>query len=365
MDISFLKPLYDSRGPWCSVYLSTARDQNLAERQIELRWRELRGQLAELGAEDQDLRAIDGEVGSDRGVPGQHGQAIFAAHGSVALVRELRAPMTTSRAVYGELPDLVPLLAGSRDLGPHLLVFADHAGGDVEVFGSGSKPASERVDGPAETRTKASAGDRRQDREQRHAENTWQDNAKALAARVERIAGEHAAGMIALSGDPSMRAAVLDELGPLWRTRAMELAGSDAPGADADAVRVRAARAAAEFEQAWRAGVVDRYASGLANRKAVEGLEASVESLRSGDVDTLLVRHDAAESGAPMWWGPEPGQLAVHPEELEATRAPQVMRGHAVDALIRATVLEDGDLLLFSGSEPGPRAAAGAILRRG
>ena len=37
MDISFLKPLYDSRGPWCSVYLSTARDQNFAEREIELR----------------------------------------------------------------------------------------------------------------------------------------------------------------------------------------------------------------------------------------------------------------------------------------------------------------------------------------
>lgn len=364
METSFLKPLYDRRGPWCSVYLSTRRDETSAEREIELRWRDLRGRLAELGAREGDLRAIDGEVGSDRGLPHPHGQAIFASHGEVALVRELRTPVTDSRAVYGELPDLVPMLAGARDLGPYLLVFADRGGADVEVHG-GPEHSGERVDGPAPALSKTSPGDWRQDRNQRRAENAWQDNARAVAARIEQIADTCKAGVIALSGDARMRSAVHAELGPRWRRRAVELPGSDAPGSDTEAVRREAARAAAEFEQTWRAEVVDRYCTGLANAKAVEGLEASVDSLRKEEVDTLLVRHDAPEAAAPVWWGPEPGQLAVRPEELEATRAPQVKRARAVDALIRAATLEGGDLLLLAGSEPGPREAAGAILRRG
>lgn len=366
MDISFLKPLYDRPGPWCSVYLPTEREGTSAEHRTELRWRELRDQLAELGADEQDLRAIDTEVGSDRSMAGLRGQALFASHGEVALVREMCPPVTRPRAVLGELPDLVPLLAQTPDVGPYVIVFADSAGADVEVREDyGANPGREHVDGPARPLKKETHGDAGQDREQRRAENALHDNARAIAARVEEIAGEHHAGMIALSGDVHMRANVLEELGPGWRPRTVEVDGSDAPGADAEGVRQRAGRAAAELEQAWRSELTDRYAAGLANDKAVEGLEGTVESLRAGDVDALLVRYDTPDAGAPVWWGPERGQLAVHPEEIDSTRAPQVKRGRAVDALIRTAALEDGDLLMFSGAEPGPRGAVGAILRRG
>lgn len=366
MDISFLKPLYDRPGPWCSVYLPTARDQASAAHEIELRWRELRDRLAELGADEDDLRAIDQEVGSDRGVPGAHGQALFAAHGSVALVREMCPPVTGSRAVFGQLPDLVPLLAQAPDVGPYLVVFADRAGADVEVREDCSGTSThEHVDETAHLVSDTTRGTLGQDHHQRRAEHAWQDNARAIAARVQQIAGEHGAGMIALSGDVRMRTTVFDELGPGWRPRTVEVEGSDASGADADVVRQRAARAAAEFEQAWRSDLTDRYAAGLANDKAVEGLESTVESLRAGDVDSLLVRYGTPDAGAPVWWGPEVGQLAVHPDELEATHASHARRGRAVDALIRAAALEGGDLLMFSGGEPGPRSAVGAILRRG
>lgn len=366
MDISFLKSLYDRPGPWCSVYLPTSRDETSAEHEIELRWRELRDRLYELGADEADLRAIDEVVGADGGVPGPHGQAIFAAHGSVALVREMCPPVTRSRAVYGQLPDLVPLLAQAPDVGPHLVVFADRSGADVEVRDDcAANTVREHVDGPARALGTSAHGDLGQDHHQHRAENSWQDNARAIAARVQQIAGEHGAGMIALSGDVRMRSTVFDELGPGWRPRTVEVEGSDAPGADAGIVRERAARAAAELEQAWRSDLADRYAAGLANDKAVEGLEDTVESLRAGDVDSLLVRYGTPDAGAPIWWGPERGQLAVHPDELDATHAASVRRGRAVDALIRAAALEGGDLLMFSGAEPGPRSAVGAILRRG
>ena len=366
MDISFLKPLYDRPGPWCSVYLPTPGDQASAAHEIELRWRELRDRLAELGAAEEDLQAIDQEVGADRGMPAEHGRALFAAHGSVALVREMCPPVTRPRAVFGQLPDLVPLLAQAPDVGPYVVVFADRAGADVEVREDcAAISVSEHVQGPVSPLGKAPRGSTAPDHQEHRAEHAWQDNARAIAARVQQIAGEHGAGMIALSGDVRMRTTVFDELGPGWRPRTVELDGSDAPGADAEVVRQRAARAAAELEQAWRSDLADRYAAGLANEKAVEGLEHTVESLRAGDVDSLLVRYGTPDAGAPVWWGPEPGQLAVHPDELESTHASHARRGRAVDALIRAAALEGGDLLMFSGGEPGPRSSVGAILRRG
>ncbi|MGH3319088.1 MAG: hypothetical protein ACRDN9_02720 [Streptosporangiaceae bacterium] len=47
MNLSFLAPLYDRPGPYASVYLDTSRTVEDASHQMELRWRAVRGGLAE------------------------------------------------------------------------------------------------------------------------------------------------------------------------------------------------------------------------------------------------------------------------------------------------------------------------------
>jgi hypothetical protein len=368
MDTVPFKSLYDGDGPWTSVYLPTARNETDAAHKIELRWRELRERLAGDGAPEADLRAIDETVGSDRGLNHPHGQAIFASEGAVVFQRELSAAGTTAHACHADLPDALPLLAQTPDLGDYLVVFADRQNSTIELHARGphGEEHDEHVRGRDKPLTKVSSGDWQQNHRQHRAENTWKANARDLAGRVEEIAAAHDVDLIAIAGDVRARTLLHDQLHRAWRSRAAIVPNAGfPPGADSSHTQIEAERMAAEFEQAWRSNVLDRYAAGLAAGTAVQGLEAVVEALRSGEVDTLLLRPHADEADAPLWWGPEPSQLSLHPRELEGTRAPRIKRARAADALVRTLVRTDGDLLLFANAEPGPQGLTGAILRRG
>jgi hypothetical protein len=363
MDVGFLEPLYEQPGPCACVYLGT-ECADAAEHMIELRWQQLRGRLEERGTDFRTLGAIDTIVGSDRGLPSPRGQAIFAARGEVLLQEELRSPSVPDRATLAQVPDVMPLLAQHPDIPAHVLVLADRTAAAVEVHTTAGISAREEVQGADHPAANFEAGDWNQPCYQPRAENTWDANARSTAKTVERIAAAHHAAMIAVAGDVRARTLLLEHLDPVWRYRAVAVDGEPrSGGADLERVRGEAMTAAAEFEQTARAQVRERFAHGLAAGGAVEGLEPTVDALRSGTVDTLLLRYGSAEAEAPAWWGPEPGQLAVHPEELAEVRSQQTRRDRAADVLVRALVWMRGRLLVVSKDEPGPESCVGALLR--
>lgn len=367
MDVAFLKALYDRPGPYASVYLSTDRASATAGHMIDLRWRELRGQLQTQGADPETLGAVDAVVGSDRGMPSPHGQAIFAAGGNVLLREELLSPNIADRASFAGVPDVMPLLAQHPDVPAHVLVLVDRTGADIEVHTPTGVSAHEEVSGADYPVTKVETGDLNQSRYQRRAENTWDANARGVAARVEQAAAANHAAMIAAGGDVRARTLLLEHLAPVWRPRAVALDGGAGRGEGNDRERARRAAtvAAARFEESERERITERFQRGLADGAAVDGLAPVVEALRSGLVDTLLVRYGAAETQGPVWWGPEPGQLALHPEELMDVRVSQARRDRAADVLVRELFRMSGDLLVLADGEPGPEAAVGALLRSG
>lgn len=364
MDVGFLETLYDRSGPCACVYLNTDRANASADHMIALRWRELRGRLEGQGTDFRTLGALDEAVGSDRGRPSPHGQAIFAADGELLLREELRATTTPDRATLAEIPDVMPLLAQYPDIPAHVLVAVDRTGADIEVMTSGGVCSRGRVRGADHPVRKVGTGDWNQPRYQRRAENTWDANARSAAKTVEWVAASHHAAMIAVVGDVRARTLLVEHLDPVWRPRTVVLEGpADGDHAARERVRDEAAVIASEFEEAARAQVRDRFARALADGGAVEGLAPTVEAMRSGAVDTLLLRYGDEEAEAPAWWGPEPGQLAVRPVELADVRARQTHRGRAADVLVRALVRMRGRLLVVSKGEPGPARGVGAVLR--
>ncbi len=364
MDVAFLKPLYDHPGPCVSVYLGTDRASATAGRMIELRWRELRGRLDAQGADAETLGAIDAVVGTDRGLPHPRGQAIFAAGGEVLLQEELLSPNVADRACFAAVPDVMPLLAQYPDIPAHVLVLVDRMGADIEVHTPVGVSAREQVGGSTHPITKVGTGDWNQARYQRRAENTWDANARGVAARVEQAAASHHAALIAASGDVRARGMLLEHLAPVWRPRAVSLDGVGRGAGDARDLARRAAQvAAAHLEARERLEIAARFEGRLADGGAVDGMTPVVEALRGGLVDTLLLRYGAPEMDAPLWWGPEPGQVALHPEELSEVRAAATRRDRAGDVLVRELVRMGGRLLVLTAGEPGPRSAAGALLR--
>ena len=59
MQLSFLRPLYDRPGPWCSVYLDASAGHRGRRPALDLRWRALQEELTDQGADEATVAALD------------------------------------------------------------------------------------------------------------------------------------------------------------------------------------------------------------------------------------------------------------------------------------------------------------------
>lgn len=100
MQLSFLRPLYQRPGPWCSVYLDASLDTEDAHAALDLRWRGLQRQLAEQGADEPTIAAIDRVIRGHDPMPGDYGLAVFGTQGQVVLSEYLSARRGGSLAAY-------------------------------------------------------------------------------------------------------------------------------------------------------------------------------------------------------------------------------------------------------------------------
>ena len=113
MRLDFLRPLYAGTSDYASLYLDASRTTEDAAELVALRWRAARERLAEHGADQAMLGALEELVTTqDHSVPGL---AAFARHGEVAFTAALRAgqasevliaddPSSTDRAWVGPQP---------------------------------------------------------------------------------------------------------------------------------------------------------------------------------------------------------------------------------------------------------------------
>ena len=99
MNLDFLRPLFDRPGPWVSVYLDATRASENADHEVSLRWRALREQLEQQGADAGTLDAVQRAVDEHPYQPGRYGLAVFARAGEASLVETLsRAARAAGRS---------------------------------------------------------------------------------------------------------------------------------------------------------------------------------------------------------------------------------------------------------------------------
>ena len=263
MNLGFLRPLYDEIGDYVSVYLDTDRAHENALQAIELRWRAARQRLADAGASQASLDAAAAVAG---GPSGARGYAVFARGGFLAFAGSLDAPPRREIARLAPLPHLMPLLAQRRPPIPHVRVSATRVGGEIVAIGGTGSEWRDWFAGQQWPVHKAAVGGWSQDRYQRSAEETWAENAKALAAEVTAAAGRIGAEHVIVSGDIRARPLLLEHLPtPLRESAAVleEEVSADSPAMTEAADRALsewAGRRARERFDDWRA----RLAHGLA-----------------------------------------------------------------------------------------------------
>lgn len=387
MDLSFLRTVYenhpDGRGGYVSVYLDTTPTSADAPAELSLRWRAAHERLAAAGADDATLDAVE-DVLSSR-THDAHGQAVFAAAGSVRLDSSLPLPPQEEIASYAPLPHVMPLLAQLPARVPYVLVAADRAGGQVLAVSSTGETVEGDVTGESWPVHKVSTGGWSEQRLQRSAEETWADNARLTADAALAVAQRVHAEFVVVGGDVRERTMVLDLLPPPLRDAAVVVDKETAPGspafteaADAEVTRRTDSVSRARLDEF----LVRMNGKDQAERRAVEGLRGTLAALRSGLASDILIARsgvadrdfdrdlagrnqatsDAFAGGTEVWVGPglADAALAAEPGEREA---PWPARDRADAALARAAAGTGAKLFFIPPDADPPLDGVGALLR--
>ena len=364
MDLSYLRPLFTKPGPWASVYLDATRSEENAEHQIDLRWRALRTALAEQGADDATLDALQEAVAGHPYQTGRYGLALFASQGDVALVEPMSAPPPVELATFGPLPHAMPLVAQRGDEVPYVRVLSDRTGADVTGLSVGGAPRREKVTGSESyPLRKVHAGGWSHRRYQQAAEETWKRNAGDVAAAVTELAKTVGAEVIVVGGDVRSAPLVAERLPQRWRDRVVVTDAGARQAADEEALDDITVQAIADVADRHARDAIDRYNMQRGEGGGSTGLADVVTRLQRGQADTVLLVNDESSTDK-LWIGPDdPSLVASEESELRESGIDDPIQVRADAALLRAIVGTDADLVLVSSDEVQLSHGIGAVLR--
>ncbi len=371
MDLDFLKSLYENAedrdtAGYVSVYLDTSPATESAAKELTLRWRAGREELAADGVGAPALDAVGRHLTGRK--PAAPGQAVFAHGGMVRLSAELPRPPRQEISRHGPLPHIMPLLAQLPPRLPHVRVGAERTGGRLLAVSAEGTTATSTVTGQTWPVHKVSRS--AQYHVQRSTEENWAENAKLLADAAIRAAEQVRAEFVVVGGDEWERSVLLDLLPVGLRDAAVVVDREEAPDGAAFTTAAQAEQARLA-DQASRARL-DEFRSRMSEpdttaRRAVEGLEGTLAALRDGLAADVLVTDDPAGDGAAdpaaAWIGPGLADVATAPQQLIQRGVVAPVQDRADAALARAACGTGASLSFMPDDADLPVGWVGALLR--
>ncbi|WFE40094.1 Vms1/Ankzf1 family peptidyl-tRNA hydrolase [Micromonospora sp. WMMD998] len=362
MQLSFLRPLYDRPGPWCSVYLDASRDTHDSRPQVDLRWRAIKGDLLAQGADQVTVEAVEEVVRRHEPMPGDYGIAVFASRGRVVLTEYLSAPPLRDLGTWAALPHTMPLVAQRGEQVAWVRVLADRTGADAMAVSAGGVPRRATVKG-RQTRQlrRVQPGGWSQSRYQRAAVEAWHQNAGDAAAATADLAERVGADVVVVAGDIRATGMIAAQLPERWQDVLVRTdAGSRAGGAEDTLMDDLTVQTVAEVADRRVAAALDRFG---VQEDVGAGLDAVVAALQRNQVDTMLLVDDPSADGE-LWVGPEPTEIATDRTQLADMSVADPQRVRADAALLRALIGTDADLTVLAPEEaPELTDGVGAVLR--
>ncbi|GAA4577248.1 Vms1/Ankzf1 family peptidyl-tRNA hydrolase [Micromonospora coerulea] len=362
MQLSFLRPLYDRPGPWCSVYLDASLDTHDGHPQVDLRWRALKGSLLEQGADPATIHAVERVVRGHDPMPGDYGLAVFATGGRVVLTEYLAAPPLRDLASWSPLPHTMPLVAQRGEQVAWVRVLADRTGADAVAVSAGGVPRRAHVQGKySHQLRRVQPGGWSQSRYQRAAMEAWHHNAGDVASATVQLAEKVGADVVVVAGDIRATGVIAAQLPDRWQDVLVRTdAGKRARGADPTLMDDLTVQTIAEVADQRITATLDRFGM---QEDVGAGLDAVVYALQRNQVENMLIVDDASANGK-LWIGPGPTEIATDPDQLAGMSVADPQRVRADAALLRALVGTDAELTVLAPEEaPELTDGVGAVLR--
>lgn len=360
MRLNAYESTFSMTGPVATACLDVSRDDESGARELELRWQALRDDLAQSGASDDALTRLEEAVLAPTGLPGGWGRVV-AATGDRVLVDRVVPGRPRAHGWWGPMPHLMPVLEAESAAVTYLLARVDRTGADITVSARGEPviSATETVDGDDHHVRKVHAGGWSDLRYQHTVENVWESNAGEVADRIDRLAIEAAVDLVVVAGDVRATQLLQEAVSERTRERLHVLESGARNAGAADEPVTEQLTALREHVAAQRArGHVDAYLEQKGRgERAASGLAATVEALRRGQVEVLLVPQ-GWDDHEPAYVGDDPTLLALKSDELVSLGVREPVQAPVSDAVVRAAVGTDAqlvvvpDALLDMGGEP-------------
>ncbi len=350
-----MRDLTEKPGPFATAYLDASHDTEDAAHAGGLRWAGARGELAEQGADEATLAALEAAATRDDPPVGRAGRVLVAAGGQVLLDRLVPEPPASARVRWGSVPDLVPLLVDQGEPVTAVVARIDDTGGEILLArpGSDPEPVGGKVDAdPAGPVHKVRGGGWHHLKMQHRVEETWRRNTAAVAERIDTLVSETAAGVVVIAGETQSRSRLRGALGERSSGIAVEVEHSTAAGSDELEEAVEAAVRDVVDERRHAALEQLDQALGRPDGLAVHGVEPVLAALRATAVETLFLDGGVARAGR-VWVGEAPTAVATREDELRAMGAEPVQQLDVDDALLRAAAASDAAFVPLGGGRSG------------
>lgn len=349
-----LRSLLDETGPFASVYLPPRTITADALEQLDRRWQQARRALTEAGAPTALLEALQAPATVDHCAGEIHCLvATPTGDGSwrIALDTWMRGDLADPVTRLGPVPYLVPLLDGRRREVAHLTVLIDRVGADMAgsaITGAATLVADTvevQMDGETDDIARSAPGGWSQRRFQQRAENTWEDNARAVAGEVAELASTVDARFVAVAGDVRATAFLVEHLPEAVADRVVLVEGSRH---DHDAVADQVERIVADHVARRSVAVLEDLGAHVAAGRGTTDRAAVLEGLRRHRVATLVVATGAAADHTERTAHLSPfdrSQVALDAADLVDAGAGAV-RADLDDAAVAAALVSGADVVV-------------------
>lgn len=368
----FVAELYSAAGPFATAYLDASRDKEQGAREVELRWQQLRSQLAEQGADEVTLAAMDPALGAHADAPGRRGRLIVAANGELRCDEPTPRPPVRPLARWSPLPHLVPFLAQRGPQIAHVIVIADRTGADIitvdaQRAAAGAPGEVEAVEGSVSFPIhRTSTADWSERHFQLRVENSWEANARDVAEATVTHAISVRAALVLLVGDERARGLLREDLAaqlPSHVEIVETAAGGRGDGSSAEALDEAVHDALLQHSWRRRREVLDHLRQNVGRRAfAVTGVADVVHAAQRSQIDTLVLSDDPS-STLHAWIGPDARQIGLDSQALLDMGVPAPVEERFDAALLRALAGSGAQLLITPNAHDYVRDGIGALLR--
>ncbi|MET9438931.1 hypothetical protein [Streptomyces sp. NPDC006551] len=379
MELGFLKPLFDRPGPWASVYVETTRTTEDAAKLQQLRNRSVAGRLVDEGAAPATVRAVMDRLAREPVSGTPPGRALFATGDEVVLDLALAQAPPTEDVTWSTLPHVAPLVVLRGEELTCLVAYIDRTGADLELRQAHRRESVGQAQGK-EWRGRGHRSipaDRYEWHYRNKVEKTWDETADVIASELVRQWPENDPALLVLTGDSRERRAVYSRLPQHIQAVAVEAgSGSRQAGSSTTVLDEQIEEACDRYERERLQSALDRFRIGRGRPgehrtstvdtgpgQAAEGIPAVVDAARKHQVATLLIDRNASDAGRQVWIGPGPDDVAVQRGDARAVGVAEPEQARADDALLRAAVAADCEVLVVPEGMGGPAGGLGAVLR--